>query len=214
MRELSAAQLPSVCLLCVIAETAEELPLFLSLRSQCEHWLRNLSPTAEQQISSTGRVAAALIEVSQFPASTNFRWQLLSATKEVLKPKVSSGVLWETAEAPPVAEAARRFRGSVPVSMPQRGWKLADTTVNLSAAIGRKSPAGGKKEAVGKKYAVGDKRGKNCRRVGCRQHTIDEQGQVRLPPMVTKGEENGAGILLPLIYESVISSSAHHRGCP
>ena len=64
-------------------------------------------------------------------------------TKEVLKPKVSSGVLWETAEAPPVAEAARRFRGSVPVSMPQRGWKLADTTVNLSAAIGRKLPAGG-----------------------------------------------------------------------
>ena len=69
-------------------------------------------------------------------------------------------------------------------------------------------------KAVGKKYAVGGKRGKNCRRVGCRQHTIDEQGQVRLPPMVTKGEENGAGILLPLIYESVISSSAHHRGCP
>lgn len=74
--------------------------------------------------------------------------------------------------------------------------------------------AGGKKEAVGKKYAVGDKRGKNCRKVGCRQHTIDEQGKVRLPPMVTKGEENGAGILLPLTYESVISSSAHHRGCP
>ena len=160
-----------------------------------------------------------------------------------MKPKVSSGVLWETAAVPPVAEAARRFRGSVPVSMPQRGWKPADTTVNLSAAIGRKSPAGGKKrllgkvgrrrhvsyvkklierkspaggkkEAVGKKYAAGDKRGKNCRRVGYRQHTIDEQGQVRLPPMVTKGEENGAGILLPLIYESVISSSAHHRGCP
>ena len=99
--------------------------------------------------------------------------------------------------------------------MPQRGWKPADTTVDLSAAIGRKSPearkrllgkvgrrrhvsyvkklierklpAGGKKEAVDKKYAAGDKRGKNCRGVGCRQHTIDEQGQVRLPPMVTKG---------------------------
>ena len=96
-----------------------------------------------------------------------------------MKPKVSSGVLWETAAVPPVAEAARRFRGSVPVFMPQRGWKPADTTVNLSAAIGRKSPearkrllgkvgrrrhvsyvkklierklpAGGKKEAVGKK---------------------------------------------------------------
>ena len=133
-----------------------------------------------------------------------------------MKPKVSSGVLWETAAAPPVAEAARRFRGSVPVFMPQRGWKPADTTVNLSAAIGRKSPearkrllgkvgrrrhvsyvkklierklpAGGTKEAVGKKYAVGDKRGKNCRRVGCRQHTIDEQGQVHLPSMVTTGE--------------------------
>ena len=52
----------------------------------------NLSPTVEQQISSTGRVAAALIVVSQFPASTNFRWQLLSAKEEVLKPKVSSGV--------------------------------------------------------------------------------------------------------------------------
>ena len=52
----------------------------------------NLSPTVEQQISSTGRAAAALIEVSQFPASTNFRWQLLSAKEEVLKPKVSSGV--------------------------------------------------------------------------------------------------------------------------
>ena len=42
--------------------------------------------------------------------------------------------------------------------MPQRGWKPADTAVNLSAAIGRKLPAGGKKEAVGKKYAVGDKK--------------------------------------------------------
>ena len=52
----------------------------------------NLSPTVEQQISSTGRVATVLIEVSQFPASTNFRWQLLSAKEEVLKPKVSSGV--------------------------------------------------------------------------------------------------------------------------
>ena len=47
---------------------------------------------------------------------------------------------------PPQADTARWFRGSVPVSMPQRGWKPADTTVNLSAAIGRKLPAGGKKE--------------------------------------------------------------------
>ena len=31
--------------------------------------------------------------------------------------------------APPVAEKARRFRGSVPVFTPQRGWKPADTTV-------------------------------------------------------------------------------------
>ena len=40
---------------------------------------------------------------------------------------------WENAriiaEAPPVAEKARRFRGSVPVFTPQRGWKPADTTV-------------------------------------------------------------------------------------
>ena len=35
----------------------------------------------------------------------------------------------ETAEAPPVADEARRFRGSVPVFTPQRGWKPADTTV-------------------------------------------------------------------------------------
>ena len=33
------------------------------------------------------------------------------------------------AEAPPVAEKARRFRGSVPVFTPQRGWKPAGTTV-------------------------------------------------------------------------------------
>ena len=33
------------------------------------------------------------------------------------------------AEAPPVAEKARRFRGSVPVFTPQGGWKPADTTV-------------------------------------------------------------------------------------
>ena len=33
------------------------------------------------------------------------------------------------AEAPPVAEKTRRFRGSVPVFTPQRGWKPADTTV-------------------------------------------------------------------------------------
>ena len=52
----------------------------------------NLSPTVEQQISSTGRVAAAVIEIRQFPALAGFRRKLLSATKEVLKPKVSSGV--------------------------------------------------------------------------------------------------------------------------
>ena len=48
-----------------------------------------------------------------------------------------------------MAEAARRFRGSVPVFMPQRGWKPADTTVNLSAAIGRKSPEA-RKRLLGK----------------------------------------------------------------
>lgn len=30
---------------------------------------------------------------------------------------------------PPVADTARWFPGSVPVSMPQRGWRSADTTV-------------------------------------------------------------------------------------
>ena len=35
----------------------------------------------------------------------------------------------ETVEAPPVADEARRFRGSVPVFTPQRGWKPVDTTV-------------------------------------------------------------------------------------
>ena len=30
---------------------------------------------------------------------------------------------------PPVADTARRFRGSVPIFTPQRGWKSADTTV-------------------------------------------------------------------------------------
>ena len=88
-----------------------------------------------------------------------------------------------------MAEKARRFRGSVPVFTPQRGWKPADTTVNLSAAIGRKSPearkrllgkvgrrrhvsyvkklierklpAGGKKEAVDKKYAAGGNKRKS-----------------------------------------------------
>ena len=42
------------------------------------------------------------------------------------------GFCWrslETAEAPPVADEARWFRGSVPVFTPQRGWKSADTTV-------------------------------------------------------------------------------------
>ena len=52
----------------------------------------NLSPAVEQQISSTGRVAAAIVEIRQFPALAGFRRKLLSATKEVLKPKVSSGV--------------------------------------------------------------------------------------------------------------------------
>ncbi|MFQ9290017.1 MAG: hypothetical protein ACLR39_04570 [Oscillospiraceae bacterium] len=57
------------------------------------------------------------------------------------------GFCWrslETTEAPPVADEARWFRGSVPVFMPQYGWKPADTTVKLSAAIGRKSPVGDK----------------------------------------------------------------------
>ena len=35
----------------------------------------------------------------------------------------------ETVEAPPVADEARWFRGSVPIFTPQRGWKSADTTV-------------------------------------------------------------------------------------
>ena len=42
------------------------------------------------------------------------------------------GFCWrslETAEAPPVADEARWFRGSVPIFTPQRGWKSADTTV-------------------------------------------------------------------------------------
>ena len=42
------------------------------------------------------------------------------------------GFCWrslETTEAPPVADEARWFRGSVPVFMPQYGWKPADTTV-------------------------------------------------------------------------------------
>jgi hypothetical protein len=39
------------------------------------------------------------------------------------------------AEAPPVAEKARRFRGSVPVFTPQRGWKPADTTVFRIAEV-------------------------------------------------------------------------------
>ena len=42
------------------------------------------------------------------------------------------GFCWrslETAEAPPVADEARWFRGSVPIFTPQRGWKPADTTV-------------------------------------------------------------------------------------
>ena len=30
---------------------------------------------------------------------------------------------------PPQADTARWFRGSVPASMPQRGWRSADTTV-------------------------------------------------------------------------------------
>ena len=87
-----------------VADTArrfqESVPVFMPQRGwkpadttvQASAHTGNLSPTVEQQISSTGRVAAALIEVSQFPASTNFRWQLLSAKEEVLKPKVSSGV--------------------------------------------------------------------------------------------------------------------------
>ena len=35
----------------------------------------------------------------------------------------------ETAEAPPVADTARRFQESVLIFTPQRGWKPADTTV-------------------------------------------------------------------------------------
>ena len=39
------------------------------------------------------------------------------------------------AEVPPAAEKARRFRGSVPVFTPQRGWKPADTTVFRIAEV-------------------------------------------------------------------------------
>ena len=72
-------------------------------------------------------------------------------------------------------------------SMPQRGWKLADTTVNLSAAIGRKLPAGGTKRLLGKVGRRRQKR-KELPESRGRQHTIDEQGQVHLPSMVTTGE--------------------------
>ena len=36
----------------------------------------------------------------------------------------------ESAEAPPAAEEARRFRGSVPTAGRGRGWEPADTTVS------------------------------------------------------------------------------------
>ena len=50
------------------------------------------------------------------------------------------GFCWrslETAEAPPVADEARWFRGSVPIFTPQRGWKSADTTVCAFAHFSR-----------------------------------------------------------------------------
>ena len=61
--------------------------------------------------------------------------------------------------------------------MPQRGWKLADTTVNLSAAIGRKLPAGDTKRLLGKSMPSETKE----------QRTAGEEGADNIPSM-TKGK--------------------------
>ena len=54
--------------------------------------------------------------------------------KKATKERRQKPRLLEIAEAPPVADKARRFRGSVPIFTPQRDWKSADTTVYILSA--------------------------------------------------------------------------------
>ena len=65
----------------------------------------------------------------------------------------------ETAEVPPVADTARRFQESVPVFMPQRGWKPADTilpTFPATGNISRRRHVPYEKGPAGRTAPIGD----------------------------------------------------------
>ena len=49
----------------------------------------------------------------------------------------------ESAEAPPAAEEARRFRGSVPTASRGSGWEPADTTVSAEEHAKKSPPKSG-----------------------------------------------------------------------
>ena len=70
----------------------------------------------------------------------------------------------ESAEAPPAAEEARRFRGSVPFFTPQRGWKSADTTVKTFCRYWQKVPRRRHKKGVtAGKSGPSETAKKNCK---------------------------------------------------
>ena len=85
--------------------------------------------------------AVARLLLSQFPLRP-----ITNATLEGKRKSKNHRFLVETAEAPPVANEARWFRGSVPIFTPQRGWKSADTTVCAFAHF----------SSCWEKWAVGD----------------------------------------------------------
>ena len=87
--------------------------------------LGNPFPTVELKVSSTAHVAAAIVEIRQFPVSAEVRMYLLHTGKEVLKPSVSNGSFahfsscWEK-------------------------WAVGDTFLMQSAAVDKKYASGGK----------------------------------------------------------------------
>ena len=69
----------------------------------------------------------------------------------------------ETVEAPPVADEARRFRGSVPVFTPQRGWKPVDTTVKTFCRYWQKVTRRRHKRKTAEKSMPSETAKKNCK---------------------------------------------------
>ena len=112
------------------------------------------------------------------------------------------GFCWrslETAEAPPVADEARWFRGSVPVFTPQRGWKPADTTVKAFCCCWQKVCRRRQKTLCEKETRRRHKKEKATGNISRRRHVPYEKGPAgrKAPVGDTTQKYSSASEMLP-----------------